>query len=355
MKLQLQIYLVSFFIILITIFASLSNSTNIMAAHATENSNNGHKLCLLSATICVNAQSQQEESKETADMIYSVLDQVNSTKLKKWIDTLSSYQTRHTKSEYIENVAYWIKNEFQSICKGRVYFHTFTQIDQGISYNLKNIICNQEGSTSYDNDHLILISAHYDSREQDINKTNARAPGADDNASGVAAVLELARVLSKVGLKNNIQFVLFSGEEQGQWGSTAYVKHLQTNNTKPDLVMNLDMIGYPALGLSNVIIEYDLGNKITANDVYSKKVGHFIGQIALEYTTLEASLRTLGKTDLIPFEATGKTVIGLHDGGSELNPNYHSISDTSSTLDIEYLTSVTKLALATILNLDKIS
>ena len=106
MKLQLQIYLVSFFIILITIFASLSNSTNIMAVNATENSNNGHKLCLFSATICVNAQSQQEESKETADIIFSVLDQVNSTKLKNWIDTLSSYQTRHTKSEYIENVAY---------------------------------------------------------------------------------------------------------------------------------------------------------------------------------------------------------------------------------------------------------
>ncbi|CAN5145617.1 hypothetical protein BH18THE2_BH18THE2_41300 [soil metagenome] len=45
MKLQLQIYLVSSFIILITIFAGLSNSTNIVAAHATENSNNGHKLC----------------------------------------------------------------------------------------------------------------------------------------------------------------------------------------------------------------------------------------------------------------------------------------------------------------------
>jgi hypothetical protein len=355
MKLQLQIYLVSFFIILVTIFASLSNSTNIMAAHATENSNNGHKLCLFSATICVNAQSQQEESKETADVIYSVLDQVNSTKLKNWIETLSSYQTRHTKSEYIETVAYWLKNELQSICKGRVYFHNFTQIDQGISYNLKNIICNQEDSTSYDNDHLILISAHYDSRMQDINKTNARAPGADDNASGVAAVLELARVLSKVGLKNNIQFVLFSGEEQGQWGSTAYVKHLQTNSTKLGLVMNLDMIGYPTLGLSNVIIEYDLGNKVTTNDVYSKKIGQFIGQMALEYTTLEASLSTLGKTDLIPFEATGKTVIGVHDGGSKLNPNYHSISDISSTLDIEYLTSVTKLALATILNLDKIS
>jgi Zn-dependent M28 family amino/carboxypeptidase len=342
--------------ILITIFASLWNATSITAVHVTENSINSHKICLYSAIICLDDQSQQEESKEAARVINSVVDQLNSTKLKDWIDSLSSFQTRHTKSEYIENVAYWLKNELQSVCKGRVYYHNFTQIDQGVSYDLKNIICNQRGSTSYDNNHSILVSAHYDSRMQDINQTNARAPGADDNASGVAAVLELARILSKVDLKSNIQFVLFSGEEQGQWGSTAYVKHLQTNNnTKLGLVMNLDMIGYPTLGLSNVVIEYDIGNKNTTNDIYSKKVGQFIRQIASEYTNLEASLRILGKTDLIPFEAAGKTVIGLHDGGSELNPNYHSMSDTPATIDMEYLTSVTKFALATILNLDEFS
>jgi Zn-dependent M28 family amino/carboxypeptidase len=156
-------------------------------------------------------------------------------------------------------------------------------------------------------------------------------------------------------LKNNIKFVLFSGEEQGQWGSKAYANHLQANDTRLDLVMNLDMIGYPPSGLNKITIEYDLGNSITTNDMYSLKVGQFIRHIASEYTNLEASLRTLGKTDLIPFEATGNTVIGLHDGGSELNPNYHSISDTPSTLDIEYLTSVTKLALATILKLDESS
>jgi hypothetical protein len=117
----------------------------------------------------------------------------------------------------------------------------------------------------------------------------------------------------------------------------------------------LDMIGYPPpLELSKVVIEYDLGNKNTTNDIYSKKVGQFIGQIASEYTTLEASFHRLGKTDLIPFEAAGKTVIGFHDGGSELNPNYHNISDIASTLDIKYLSSVTKLVLATILKLDEL-
>jgi hypothetical protein len=286
--------------------------------------------------LCLSDQLQREEAEglDNENFIYSALNQVNSTKLKNWIDDLSSFYTRHTKSEYIESVADWLKNGLQSVCNGKTYFHNFTQIDQRIRYNLKNIICYQEGSTEYDNNYLILISAHYDSRMQDINQSDARAPGADDNASGVAAVLELARILSKVDLRNNIQYVLFSGEEQGQWGSTAYVKHLQSNNTKVDLVMNLDMIGYPALGLDNVSIEYDLGNKFTTNDIYSKKVGQFIEQIALDYANLETSLHLLGRTDLIPFEATGKIVIGIHDGGSELNPNYHNTSDTVDTLDI---------------------
>jgi Zn-dependent M28 family amino/carboxypeptidase len=308
--------------------------------------------------MCLNDQLRQVETEELVDerFIYSVLNQVNSTKLKNWIDDLSSFYTRHTKSDYIESVAYWLKNELQSVCNGETYFHNFTQINQGTRYNLKNVICDQsQASTEPSNDHYILISAHYDSRMQDINQTNARAPGADDNASGVAALLELARILSKLDLENNIQFVLFSGEEQGQWGSTAYVKYLvsnlQSNNTKLDLVMNLDMIGYPALGQGNVSIEYDLGNKFVTNDIYSKKIGQFIKQTALEYVNLNAIMDPLGRTDLIPFEATGKTVIGIHDGGSKLNPNYHTTSDTPDTLDIEYLTSVTRLVLVAILNI----
>ena len=346
--------------LILAVFVSLSYTTSIKAIQAHETSSYSHPICIYSVVICLSDQLQRKEAEglDNEKLIYSALNQVNSTKLKNWIDDLSSFYTRHTKSEYIESVAYWLKNGLQSVCNGKTYFHNFTQIDQGIRYNLKNIICFQEGSTEYDNNHLILISAHYDSRMQDINQSDARAPGADDNASGVAAVLELARILSKVDLRNNIQYVLFSGEEQGQWGSTAYVKNLQPNNTKVDLVMNLDMIGYPALGLDNVSIEYDQGNKFTTNDIYSKKVGQFIEQIALDYANLETSLHPLhplGRTDLIPFEATGKVVIGFHDGGSELNPNYHNTSDTLDTLDIEYLTSVTKLVLATILNIDKLS
>lgn len=338
------------FLIVITVLVNLSNTTSVMAADA-----NG--IIKHDDIICLNDKLEREESEDCPDdklIKYSIINQVNSTKLKDSIDTLSSFNTRHTKSVYIENVTDWLENELQSACNGNVYFHNFTQIDQGSSYDLKNIICNKDNPTSsyHNSNHLILIIAHYDSRMQDINQSNARAPGADDDASGVAAVLELARILTQVNLKNNIQFVLFSGEEQGQWGSTAFVKHLQANDIKPDLVINLDMIGYPSLGLSKVAIEYDQGNKSKTNDKYSKKVGEFIKEIAPKYTNLEGSLSALGKTDLVPFEAAGITVIGLHDGGSQHNPHYHNISDTPATLDIEYLTSVTQLALATILEFE---
>jgi hypothetical protein len=349
-----EYYMIKVVFSILIVTASLLYTTS-FAAYAIEGGNSSYdqSVCVFSVVICLNDQLRQEETEELVDekFIYSILNQVNSTKLKNWIDNLSSFYTRHTKSDYIESVAYWLKNELLSVCDGKVYFHNFTQIDQGTRYNLKNVICDQyHGSTGSGNDHYILISAHYDSRMQDINQANARAPGADDNASGVAAILELSRILSKLNLNNNIQFILFSGEEQGQWGSAAYAKYLQSNNTKLDLVINLDMIGYPALGQGNVSIEYDLGNKFTTNDIYSKNVGQFIKQTALKYVNLNAIMDPLGRTDLIPFEATGKTVIGIHDGGSKLNPNYHNTSDTPDTLDIEYLTSVTKSVLATILN-----
>ena len=331
--------------------------TNSVSAYANEgDSINDNSICIFSILICPPDQQSSQEIEQSTNKkyIHSVLNQVNSTKLKNWVDDLSSFHTRHTKSDYIESVAYWLKNELLSVCDGKVYFHNFSQIDQGTRYNLRNVICDQyHTSTGTSNDHYILILAHYDSRMQDINQTNARAPGADDNASGVAAVLELARILSRLDLGNNIQFVLFAGEEQGQWGSKDYVNYLQSNNTKLDFVMNLDMIGYPALGQDNISIEYDQGNKFVTNDIYSKKVGQFISQVALEYVNLNVILDPLGRTDLIPFEATGKTVIGIHDGGSELNPNYHRTSDTSDTLDIEYLTSITKLVLAAILSMDE--
>ena len=317
----------------------------------------GYSLCPISNFSCVHDISIQIKKNQINDekLINAILEKIDSGKLKNWLFNLSSFHNRHTKTEYIDQVAYWIKNELQQTCNGKVYFYNFNHLDQEKNYQLKNIICDISSWKSNVKNSTIIISAHYDDRMEALNNTKARAPGADDNASGVSALLEVARILSNINLQNNIQIVFFSGEEQGQWGSKSYVKALHTNNTKIDLLVNLDMIGFPPpseLNKEYVIIEYDEWNKVPTNNIDSKKTAEFMKQIALHYTNLIPRLQNLSNSDFNPFEALGYTVIGLHDGGEKYNPHYHKSSDSPDTIDIEYLAAITKLTLATILKLN---
>jgi Zn-dependent M28 family amino/carboxypeptidase len=218
------------------------------------------------------------------------------------------------------------------------------------SYDLKNIVCEKPGSTN----NTVMISAHYDSRMEDINNSTARAPGADDNASGVSALIEVARILSNVSLNHSIIFVLFSGEEQGKLGSTYYADYVHKTDVDLDLLINLDMIGFSSDITNDFLVEYDNGNVVQDNDKYSRAVANFIKGVAEKYTNLNTTLGLLGNSDYIPFEALGYTVIGLHDDGVTKNPDHHTTADTPDNLNYEYLTSTTKLVLATILNLDRL-
>jgi Zn-dependent M28 family amino/carboxypeptidase len=190
---------------------------------------------------------------------------------------------------------------------------------------------------------------------EDINNSTARAPGADDNASGVSALLEVARILSNVSLNHSIIFVLFSGEEQGKWGSTHYADYIDKMDADLDLLINLDMVGFSLEETNDFLIEYDNGNVVQDNDKYSRAVANFIKGVAEKYTNLNATLGVLGNSDYLPFEALGYTVIGFHDDGVTKNPNHHTSTDTPDILDYEYLTSVTELTLAAILNLDRLT
>jgi hypothetical protein len=359
-------------LMLIIIALSVAISSNIIIVNSTSidyienytnysNINNNFTLaCNISLITCLNNNLTYLKKIEDHNIqIDLILEQVNSTKLKEYVDILSSFPTRNTKSIYIEKVAYWLKKELQNLCEGRVFFYNYTQNDQNQTFNLKNIICSKQSlaSSSSHYNKTIIIGAHYDSRAENINNTDTRAPGADDNASGVSTLLEIVRILSHLNLKLNLEFVLFSGEEQGLWGSQHYVKYTDKNNrTKTiDLYINFDMLGYtPSNETNKVILEYDIGNKHVQNDKYSKTIGQFIKEIASNYTNLEAVLSKLENSDFLPFEALGLTVIGIHDGGVTKNPHYHTSSDMPDTLNIEYLTSITRMVLATILELDNL-
>lgn len=315
---------------------------------------------------------------------------VSKNNIERWINGLTSFHNRHSKSIYNHQTASWLKKELEisgykdkdkieqndkDKYKDLVYFHQFKE--NGLE--LKNVICHKQGTTKK----IILICGHYDTILGDnLEDSVSRAPGANDNASGVAAILEIARIIfSLVDLKYNIRLVLFSGEEQGLRGSEFYADAITKKNVDLSLVINLDMIGVPDYhAINNTCekedtdsqhssstnkkkIQIDIDkefkdepscNEIKENDEDSDKYGKIMEKMCLNYTDLQPIEGAVYSSDYCPFEERGYVVIGAYDrSAKEDNPHYHSSSDVYSNIDMEYLTSVTKMVLATILYMNK--
>jgi hypothetical protein len=290
---------------------------------------------------------------EVDDAIKLLLGEVSSDNIRSNLITISSYHTRHTKSKYINEVAEWLKNQFKIMGYQDVSFHTFRENVDGNDYDLKNIVCKKDG---INNECVIIVCAHYDSRVKNLRDSTSRAPGANDNASGVSAILEIARILHKQKLYCNLQFVFFSGEEQGLLGSKHYAKFLkENNNVSKYRLINLDMVGYPKLNPGLVIVEIDNNtklryNKVRENDAGSAKFGNIMRGMS-RYAGLQYRLDSIYDSDYEPFEEEGSIVIGAYDGSGQedLNPHYHDTSDIASHIDWNYLSAVTKMVLSTIL------
>ena len=284
-------------------------------------------------------------SKKAIDpSIESLVNTISKENIEVWINHLSSYHTRHTLSRFIDDVANWLMTELKNFGYTDVNFHSYVE-DR---HQLKNVVCQKRGKT----DKVILICAHYDSRMENLNDAEARAPGANDNASGIAVLLEIARILCKVKeLNTNIQFAFFSGEEQGLWGSKHYAEYIQENNINLYRLINLDMVGSPPS--RKVTIERDNNtdprhNNVHSNDNDSIAFGNIMVNMAGIYTNLQTNLGAMYDSDYEPFEAKGYVVVGVYDEGQE-NSTYHSTTDLSSGVDMDFVASVAKMVLATIM------
>ena len=90
--------------------------------------------------------------------------------------------------------------------------------------------------------------------------------------------LETSRILYEVDSEDSVQFVFFSGEEQGLWGSKHYAQYLKDSNVNLHRLINLDMVGYPPSGKLIIVIERDMGNAVTGNDQDSQRFGEIMEQ-----------------------------------------------------------------------------
>ncbi len=211
--------------------------------------------------------------------------------------------------------------------------------------NLNNVFATKTG-VFYPDDYYILC-AHYDATSESY---LSRAPGADDNASGTAAVIEAARVLADYSFPYSIRFILFAGEEQGKVGSAVYARQATFHGEKIHGVINLDMIGYDGnndgrMGIHSGMMEgsLEIGNFVKS------KIDDWGFPLDPQVYTSESSRGS----DHDSFWYFGYPAIMIIEDLSDKNPFYHTIHDRLSALRQSYFHAMARLAigsLATLVN-----
>ncbi len=194
---------------------------------------------------------------QTDQKIYEIINSVSSVRIEADITTLANFGTRNTFSDTISNTRgigaarRWIKNEFETIskdcnnCLNVFYQKDFVKADGNDRIPqdtwIVNVVAVQKG-TKYPNRYIIM-SGDIDSRNSDGSDFTKDAPGANDNASGMAGAIEAARVLSKYKFENSIVYLGLSGEEQGLFGGKGFAEYAKKNGWEIIGVFNNDMIG----------------------------------------------------------------------------------------------------------------
>jgi len=205
----------------------------------------------------------------------------------------------------------------------------------------------------------IMICAHYDSisnRSPNWNPSTTAAPGADDNATGTAALLEYARILSqnRASLTHRVVLAFFDGEELFFKGSGAYV----TTLTKPypySAVINIDMVGFNPIADRLDLIWYTNGSATLRDTVAAANERYAIG-----ITPLNAQFAGDGNTilDAAPFGLAGIPAVALvqrygeNDATFPGNDTFHTVNDTPANVSNRRLwLKAAKLTLAAALDL----
>ena len=266
-------------------------------------------------------------------LIPQMVDQVTKADLTSFIAALESFRTRYASTPQCEATGTFLQNFFSS--EGLATELDTFQFPASSAYTTRNIIAVIPGKSS--SDRVVIVGAHYDSFSND--RYNL-APGADDNGSGTAAVMEIAKILSKYQFDFTLKFIGFSAEEWGLYGSKHYAQEAKAAEEKIIAVINMDMIAYPDRlpedldVIANGASEWLANRMIVTADRYAPLPVLKI---------VNASFRS---SDHSPFWDQGYSAFCAIEDAGVPNPYYHKTTDTLSTLDMDFALSVAKAVLA---------
>ncbi len=241
----------------------------------------------------------------------------------------------------LQNTLDWLKSKYLS------YGYTTTQMQEdSYTYNgstaaCKNLIVTKIG-TLHPNT-FVIVCGHYDS----IGGT-----GTNDNGSGVASILETARLLQNIPTDYSIKFINFSGEEDGLFGSQHYVSSV-VNSTTPKmdirLVFNLDEVGGVA-GLTNdtITCERDTSTNPSTNNALSSTMTNELMNCVTLYSPLNTFLSYAYSSDYMPFQSNNEIITGFFETNETTHK--HSPTDFLIYMDPVYNYNVAKATIGATLH-----
>ena len=332
--------------------------------------------------------------------IASMVKEVSADSLQSYIKAMVAYGTRHTLSTQTDpskgigaarNWALSKFNEFAKRSNGRLtaFIDTITYKPDGKRVDkeiiLGNVLATLKGTDPNDK-RVFLISGHIDSRRSNEMDREKDSPGANDDGSGSAAVLECARVMSSHGFPATIIFQIVSGEEQGLLGAQFMANKAKKENLDIEAVLNNDIMGSNNSSETNIIdntrirvfseglsvldtgrVATNIRNLGLENDGRARQLSRYVKEIGERYVeNIEVVMvyrndRFLRGGDHSPFVQNGFAAVRI----TEMNENYYhqhqdvrkenniQYGDLAEFMDFEYLRKNTAVNLANLANLAK--
>jgi hypothetical protein len=243
------------------------------------------------------------------------------------INDLTAINTRYSFSQGCRTAEEYMFDRLGDLGLSTSYFDF-----QYSGTNMRDVIGELSGSTFPES--VIVVCGHLDCTSE---TPDILAPGAEDNGSGSAVVLEAARALSPFQTDLTVRFIAFTGEEQGLIGSENYAAYIQRRGEIIAAVINVDMVGYSGP------YAYDM-------HIFSDSHSHILGALGAGVLATYASLDTLPHydtypqygSDHYPFAIRGYPAIFFIDAWDDFDwyPYYHTTADTSGNLDFTQQASI---------------
>lgn len=329
--------------------------------------------------------------------IREIASAASAARVERDVRVLAGFGTRHTLSDTLSATRgigaarRWIFDEFQRIsreCGGCLEVRYVSEVLPGDTAGrvyretrIVNVVAVQRGRVHADRH--VLITGHYDSRATDVRDAAIDAPGANDNASGTAATLEAARLLSRYPVEKTVVYAALAGEEQGLLGGAILARHAEREGWKIEGVLNNDIVGNTrgqngvvdntavrifAPGIRPNATAAELSRYLYRGgelDVPARQLARYVDRIAeLYFPNLDARivyrLDRFGRGgDQTPFFLAGHPAIRITEPNEDYTRQHQDLrtengvryGDVADAVDFDYLAKISALNAASLASL----